>query len=66
MHSHPLTAYRKANDVSLGALAARLGVDKATVWRWERSRVPAEKLLKVEQITGVPREKLRPDLYEVA
>ena len=31
------------------------------VAQWKQ--VPAERVLKVEQVTGVPRNRLRPDLY---
>ena len=44
-------------------LARAIGVDKASVTRWSQRRVPAERVLDVERITGVPRHELRPDLY---
>lgn len=43
-------------------IAAQLGVSHAAIQQWG-SRVPAERVVAVEQITGIPREKLRPDLY---
>jgi DNA-binding transcriptional regulator YdaS (Cro superfamily) len=42
-------------------LARRLGISMAAVWKW--TRVPAARIVEVERVTGVPREKLRPDLY---
>jgi hypothetical protein len=48
---------------SVQALATRLGKLRQAVQRWER--VPAEMVVTVEQATGVPRERLRPDLYRV-
>lgn len=45
-------------------LAALLGVTKQAVSDWER--IPAERVLKVEQHTGVARGDLRPDLYPPA
>jgi len=45
------------------ALAARLGLTKASVHQWKR--VPAERVLAVEAATGVPRQQLRPDLYPI-
>lgn len=44
-------------------LARALGVDKATVTRWGQKRVPAERVLDVERVAGIPRHDLRPDLY---
>ena len=51
---------------SQGALAQKLGVKQAHVWYWlHRSRkgTPAEHVLRIEQLTGIPRHELRPDLY---
>lgn len=42
-------------------LARKLGVKVQSIQQWER--VPAERVLEVERVTGVPREELRPDLY---
>jgi DNA-binding transcriptional regulator YdaS (Cro superfamily) len=43
------------------ALARALGLAHPSVLRW--TEVPTRYLLQIEQITGVPREKLRPELY---
>ncbi len=43
------------------ALSAKLGLSRGAVSQWKR--VPAERVLDVEKITGVPRHLLRPDLY---
>lgn len=43
------------------ALAKELGKTRAGVWQWRR--VPAERVLAVERLTGVSRHELRPDLY---
>lgn len=42
-------------------LASLIGVTKSAVYQWRR--VPAERVLAVEAATGVPRQRLRPDLY---
>jgi hypothetical protein len=42
-------------------LARDLGVNYRAVLSWRR--VPAERLVQVERITGIPRQRLRPDLY---
>jgi TorA maturation chaperone TorD len=45
----------------IGALARALGISQPAVTNWRR--VPAERVLAVESLTGVPRTTLRPDLY---
>ena len=42
-------------------LARRLGISQPSVSNW--TRVPAERVIQIEQITGVTRSILRPDLY---
>lgn len=59
----PITEYRRCYRLTLEALARRLAVDKTTVMRWEVRRVPAERVLDVERVTGISRHELRPDLY---
>jgi TorA maturation chaperone TorD len=44
------------------ALARGLGIAQPSVSSW--ARVPAERVVAVETLTGVGREQLRPDLYE--
>lgn len=47
-------------------LADRIGTTQSQVWYWlERSKsgVSAKFVLPIERETGVPRSKLRPDLY---
>jgi TorA maturation chaperone TorD len=45
----------------IGSLARRIGISQPSVSNW--SRIPAERVLSVEDATGVDREILRPDLY---
>ena len=52
-------AIRVAGGVS--ELARRLGISQPSVSNW--TRVPAERVLDVETVTGVERVVLRPDLY---
>lgn len=42
-------------------LARALGISHTAVMGWRR--VPYERLLEVEKITGIKRELLRPELY---
>lgn len=44
-------------------LARLLGVEKSMVSKWARNRVPAERLVDIERLTGIPREVLRPDIF---
>lgn len=46
---------------SSAELARRLGISRAAVNSW--SAVPLERVVAVEDATGIPREQLRPDLY---
>ena len=60
MRDHGLQeAIRAAGGI--GELARRLGISQPSVSNWER--IPAERVLSVEQATGVARALLRPDLY---
>lgn len=52
-------AIRAAGGV--GALARSLGISQPSVSNWQK--IPAERVLAVETATGVPRTRLRPDLY---
>lgn len=45
-------------------LASQLGIARQAIYQW--SRIPAERVADVERITGVPRNELRPDLFEPA
>ena len=58
-----LRTYRLQNDMTLSDLGRLVGVRRAAVCKWERKRVPAERVLDVERVTGIPRHELRPDLY---
>jgi DNA-binding transcriptional regulator YdaS (Cro superfamily) len=46
---------------SISQLARLLGMSQQAVSEWRR--VPAHRIRQVEAVTGIPREKLRPDLY---
>ena len=46
---------------SFTALAQTLGMTASAIMEWQQ--VPSHRILQVEAVTGIPREKLRPDLY---
>jgi TorA maturation chaperone TorD len=45
----------------IGALARKIGISQPSVSNW--ARIPAERVLSIEAVTGVSRTILRPDLY---
>jgi len=45
-----------------GGFARLLKVDRTLPYKWVK--VPAERIIEIERLIGVPREELRPDLYE--
>ena len=45
----------------LSNLAAGLGIKPQSVTKWKR--IPEDRIVDVEKLTGIPREKLRPNLY---
>jgi len=60
------TRFRKLliSERGLSAHVAReAGVKRAAVSKWSKRGIPAERVLDVERITGIPREQLRPDIY---
>tara|TARA_R100000329_G_scaffold128789_1_gene107633 strand:+ start:3212 stop:3409 length:198 start_codon:yes stop_codon:yes gene_type:complete len=46
---------------NVSKLASDLGVSRMAVYQWKE--VPANRLVEIEQLTGIPRQDLRPDLY---
>src|SRR5262249_33129756 len=45
----------------IGALARKIGISQPSLSNW--NRIPAERVLTVEELTGIDRAVLRPDLY---
>lgn len=43
------------------AVAREFGISPQAVGQWER--IPAERVLVLERLSGVPRHLLRPDIY---
>ena len=63
MKNNPLKTLLDDKGIRLADLARAADVEKSTVTRWASGRIPAERVLEVERITGISRTKLRPDLY---
>jgi len=48
------------------ALARRMDISRNAIWQWrKKDRVPAERVLDLEKLTGVSRHEIRPDIYPV-
>jgi DNA-binding transcriptional regulator YdaS (Cro superfamily) len=45
----------------LRPLARILGISHQAILQWDK--VPAERMLEIEKLTGIARERLRPDLF---
>lgn len=47
------------------ALGKAIGKSQAHVWAWlhRDKRAPAEQVIAIEKVSGVPRYELRPDIY---
>ena len=67
MSQHPITAYREAAGLSPKQFAAKIGVSRPTVSRWESgNRKPdREQVEKITKETGIPASALRPDWAEL-
>lgn len=50
----------------VSAMAAALGISRSAVWQWVHAhgdrRVPVERCMQIERLTGIPCEQLRPDI----
>jgi DNA-binding transcriptional regulator YdaS (Cro superfamily) len=57
-----LRDYLKAERGRLSKLANALEITPAAITQWDV--VPADKLVRIESETGIPRQQLRPDLYD--
>jgi DNA-binding transcriptional regulator YdaS (Cro superfamily) len=58
----PLQKYLKAERGRLTRLALALNITPAAINQWKI--IPADKLVAISRETGIPRQELRPDLYE--
>jgi len=51
--------------INIKRLSERLGISRNSIYKWkERERgIPAERVREIEELTEIPKEELRPDLY---
>jgi DNA-binding transcriptional regulator YdaS (Cro superfamily) len=59
-----LRRYLKQERGRASRLAEALDVQPSAISQW--AKVPPERVLEVERITGLPRYELRPDIYGAA
>jgi DNA-binding transcriptional regulator YdaS (Cro superfamily) len=55
-------AIKAGRRVNRAWLADALGITRSAIEQWPM--VPAERVVEISRLTGIPREELRPDLYE--
>lgn len=63
MDAIPSTPIKRA-AVAVGGypnLARLLNCTRQAIYQWEK--IPADRVIEIERISGVPRHELRPDLY---
>ncbi len=48
----------------LRAFARLLGISRQAVLQWQ-GKIPADRIIEIEEKTGVARERLRPDIYRL-
>lgn len=61
-----MSAIQRAVDLigSQSEMGRRLGIKPQAVQKWiSHNRVPAERVLQIEKLTGISRHDLRPDIY---
>jgi DNA-binding transcriptional regulator YdaS (Cro superfamily) len=61
MTNQDIIALVLAKAGGMHALGRALGINYQSFQKWKK--IPAERVLAIEHITGIPREQLRPDLY---
>lgn len=59
MNPHVALAVQAAGGVMV--LARELNIKHPSIYRW--TRIPAEHVLKIEELTGIHCSVLRPDIY---
>lgn len=60
-----LRTWRSRQGLSVEAAGALIGISGPSWHRYEtgRRRLPAERVLDIERITGISRHELRPDIF---
>jgi len=59
-----LRSYLRTKNLTQADLAHRLGLKQPSVNRWfKRGRLPPDRVREVEAATGIPAEKLCPEIF---
>ncbi len=58
-----LTKLLAEHGMNRAKLARLMNVNKSSVSRWAAGTIPAERAVDIERVTGIPRNRLRPDLF---
>lgn len=63
---HPLRAYRREQQLPASAVAKKLGIAESTLRSFENGNreIDADWAIAIERALGIPRERVRPDLFE--
>lgn len=46
-----------------GRFAREMRVTRQAIEQWFTRGIPAERVMQIERLTGIPRHELRPDIY---
>lgn len=67
MPKQPMASHRKKKGLTIDAAAELFEVDRTTIIRWEKGEplIPLKRLDDAARIYGVPKKKIRPDIFEV-
>lgn len=68
MAKQPIAEIRRKKGLTLDAVAKLFEVDRTTIIRWEKGSplIPLKRLDKAVEVYGVPKRKIRPDIFEAA
>lgn len=66
MEQTPIARWIASNELTMKVAAEQLGATRGTVCKWAsgKMRISLDRLSKIEAVTGITREKLRPDVYQ--
>ena len=53
-------------EIKVYDLAKKIGISPKSIYSWKKRKngIPPLRAIEVEQITGIPRSELRPDLWD--
>lgn len=65
---NPILNFRRMRSLTQSQLGAMFPepFTKATICRWEKYGVPVERVIEIEEVTGIPRAELCPAFFAVS